>query len=46
MQRVEEYIVGLDIQHFNWDYKTVDAVVVCNFEIIAKEVMHGETLEI
>lgn len=35
MQRVQEYIAGLDFQHFKWDYKTVDAVVR-NFEIIGE----------
>ena len=35
MERVQEYIVGLDFQHFKRDYKTVDAVVR-NFEIIGE----------
>ncbi len=35
MQRVQEYIAGLDFQHFKWDYKTVDAVIR-NFEIIGE----------
>ena len=35
MQRVQEYITGLDFQHFKWDYKTVDAVIR-NFEIIGE----------
>ena len=35
MQRVEEYITGLDFKHFKQDYKTVDAVVR-NFEIIGE----------
>jgi len=35
MQRVQEYIAGLDFQQFKWDYKTVDAVVR-NFEIIGE----------
>lgn len=35
MSRVQEYITGLDFQHFKWDYKTVDAVVR-NFEIIGE----------
>ena len=35
MQRVQEYISGLDFQHFKWDHKTVDAVVR-NFEIIGE----------
>lgn len=35
MKRVEEYIHGLDFQHFKWDYKTVDAVIR-NFEIIGE----------
>ena len=35
MQRVQEYITGLDFQQFKWDYKTVDAVVR-NFEIIGE----------
>jgi uncharacterized protein with HEPN domain len=33
--RVQEYIRGLDFQHFKWDYKTVDAVIR-NFEIIGE----------
>lgn len=35
MQRVQEYLLGLDFQHFKWDYKTVDAVIR-NFEIIGE----------
>ena len=35
MQRVQEYVTGLDFQRFKWDYKTVDAVVR-NFEIIGE----------
>ena len=35
MERVQEYIAGLDFQHFKWDYKTVDAVIR-NFEIIGE----------
>jgi len=35
MQRVQEYIAGLDFQQFKWDYKTVDAVIR-NFEIIGE----------
>lgn len=35
MERVGEYIAGLDFEHFKWDYKTVDAVVR-NFEIIGE----------
>ena len=35
MQRVQEYIAGLDFQHFKWDYKTVDAVIR-NFEVIGE----------
>ncbi len=35
MQRVQEYVAGLDFQHFKWDYKTVDAVIR-NFEIIGE----------
>ncbi len=35
MKRVQEYIQGLDFQHFKWDYKTVDAVIR-NFEIIGE----------
>jgi uncharacterized protein with HEPN domain len=35
MTRVQEYIQGLDFQHFKWDYKTVDAVIR-NFEIIGE----------
>jgi uncharacterized protein with HEPN domain len=33
IQRIREYMAGIDFQHFKWDYKTVDAVVR-NFEII------------
>ncbi len=35
MNRIEEYVIGLDLQHFKWDYKTVDAVIR-NFEIIGE----------
>ncbi len=35
MNRVKEYIAGLDFQQFKWDYKTVDAVIR-NFEIIGE----------
>lgn len=35
MQRVQEYITGLDLPEFKHDYKTVDAVVR-NFEIIGE----------
>jgi uncharacterized protein with HEPN domain len=35
MERVREYIDGLDFQQFKWDYKTVDAVIR-NFEIIGE----------
>ncbi len=35
MERVQEYITGFDLQHFKWDYKTVDAVIR-NFEIIGE----------
>jgi uncharacterized protein with HEPN domain len=35
MQRVQEYIEGIDFQQFKWDYKTVDAVIR-NFEIIGE----------
>ena len=35
MQRVREYIVGLDFINFKRDYKTVDAVIR-NFEIIGE----------
>ncbi len=35
MQRVEEYITGLDFQRFKRDYKTVDAVIR-NFEVIGE----------
>jgi uncharacterized protein with HEPN domain len=35
MQRVQEYITGLDFQKFKRDYKTVDAVIR-NFEIIGE----------
>jgi uncharacterized protein with HEPN domain len=33
MERVQEYITGIDFLHFKQDYKTVDAVIR-NFEII------------
>lgn len=35
MTRVQEYIHGLEFQNFEWDYKTVDAVIR-NFEIIGE----------
>lgn len=35
MDRIHEYIAGLDFQHFKSDYKTVDAVIR-NFEIIGE----------
>lgn len=35
MQRILEYISGLEFQQFKWDYKTVDAVVR-NFEILGE----------
>ncbi len=35
MDRIQEYIIGFDFQHFKRDYKTVDAVVR-NFEIIGE----------
>ena len=35
MDRIQEYITGLDFQNFKWDYKTVDAVIR-NFEIIGE----------
>ena len=35
MERIQEYISGLDFQHFKRDYKTVDAVIR-NFEIIGE----------
>lgn len=35
MQRIQEYIAGLDLQQFKWDRKTVDAVIR-NFEIIGE----------
>jgi uncharacterized protein with HEPN domain len=35
MERVQEYIAGLDFQHFKRDHKTVDAVIR-NFEIIGE----------
>jgi uncharacterized protein with HEPN domain len=35
IERVEEYILGLDFKQFKWDYKTVDAVIR-NFEIIGE----------
>jgi len=39
MERVQEYIVGLDFQKFKWDYKIVDAVIR-NFEIIGEATKH------
>ena len=35
MHRVQEYITGLDFDHFKVDYKTIDAVIR-NFEIIGE----------
>jgi hypothetical protein len=35
MERIQEYLVGLDFQLFKWDYKTVDAVIR-NFEVIGE----------
>lgn len=35
MQRVQEYIKGLDLENFKRDYKTFDAVIR-NFEIIGE----------
>lgn len=35
MERIQEYISGLDFQQFKWDYKTVDAVVR-NLEVIGE----------
>ena len=35
MNRIAEYIAGLDFDHFKKDYKTVDAVIR-NFEIIGE----------
>ena len=35
MERIQEYISGLDFAHFKKDYKTVDAVIR-NFEIIGE----------
>jgi len=35
MDRIQEYIAGLDFQRFKRDYKTVDAVIR-NFEIIGE----------
>jgi uncharacterized protein with HEPN domain len=35
MDRIQEYIAGLDFQNFKRDYKTVDAVIR-NFEIIGE----------
>ena len=35
MERVQEYIAGLDFQRFKRDFKTVDAVIR-NFEIIGE----------
>lgn len=35
MQRVQEYISGLNFEHFKRDYKTVDAVIR-NFEVIGE----------
>ncbi len=43
MERVREYIVGLDFQHFKWDHKTVDAVIR-NFEIIGEASKNLPTL--
>jgi len=43
MQRVQEYIAGLDFQHFKLDYKTVDAVIR-NFEIIGEASKNLPTL--
>jgi uncharacterized protein with HEPN domain len=37
MQRIEEYISGMDFSSFKKDYKTVDAVIR-NFEIIGEAV--------
>lgn len=39
MERVQEYIAGLNFQQFKWDYKTVDAVIR-NFEIIGEATKH------
>jgi len=35
MERIAEYIQGLDFIHFKRDYKTVDAVIR-NFEVIVE----------
>lgn len=35
MKRVQEYTAGLDFDHFQGDYKTVDAVIR-NFEVIGE----------
>ena len=35
MERVLEYVAGLNFRQFKWDYKTVDAVIR-NFEIIGE----------
>ena len=35
MDRIQEYITGLDFRNFKQDYKTVDAVIR-NFEIIGE----------
>lgn len=35
MDRIQEYITGLDFRNFKWDHKTVDAVIR-NFEIIGE----------
>jgi len=35
MERVQEYIQGLDFQQFKWDYKKVDTVIR-NFEVIGE----------
>ena len=36
MRRIGEYICGLSFIEFKHDYKTVDAVVIRNFEIIGE----------
>lgn len=35
MERIQEYLVGLDFQLFKWDNKTVDAVIR-NVEVIGE----------
>lgn len=35
IDRIQEYITGMDFKHFKQDYKTVDAVIR-NFEVIGE----------